>query len=141
MQQAPIEVKDNDVPQWSEYLQRMTRLDQNSLISSLVIILSCAYFTLNSEQQLLAGICLPSISRIYQSKLFKSLFRTVFKYSVREIKTTSPFISFFLYRLNMSALSVLTLKEAIIPIVSTFQDSYLKTVKIEHKWRTTGATP
>lgn len=39
----------------------------------------------------------------------------------------------------MSAVSVLTLKEPIIPLVSSFHPEDLRTVKLEHKWTTTGA--
>ena len=40
----------------------------------------------------------------------------------------------------MASLSVLTLQEAIIPLICSFDSDSIRTVKVEHKW-TTGAAP
>ena len=41
----------------------------------------------------------------------------------------------------MSAVSALTLKEPIIPIVSSFDPANVRTAKVEHEWTTGGANP
>ena len=40
------------------------------------------------------------------------------------------------YLLTMSAVAALTLKEPIIPIVSSFEPGNLRTIKVEHRWTT-----
>ena len=41
----------------------------------------------------------------------------------------------------MASLSVLTLQEAIIPLVCSFDSDTIRTVKVEHKWTSGGTTP